>query len=783
LEVRALWRVVTHLQVLVAFLSLYLTGEMHAWASLAFGLGWLIVPWIRKAPAWWNASWGALATMVVTLAIAMAARQLAFNGVIYLLFYLVLAKSIAPRRAKDILQVQIMAFFMMLAAAAITVAFFFSFVFLGYVVLATVSLALYGLVIGQEGRARAGRGPEAVAAGPSPRGITLGGRLSRRFVIGALALAAAAVTGTVLYFVFIPHVSMRQIDAPLAGRPGGPDRLMGFSEEVTLGDFKRLEPDPTVVMRVEVDWPPGAASTDRPPLLRMRGVALDVFEGNRWRKFRRPTMTPATLDRRHLNPVIPTSQIGRIMHQRIYQDSDITLRLFAAPMPLEIDLMRELSIRHDGATGSAQIAAFGGGRDTAYTNPLVYQVRSNAVDEATPLLVDYIRYEQDLRRRTAQVLRTVNDPDTVRLLRDTSKGRGPRDRRYPWLSAGRSHRLSAQERLVNTQLPAGPLAERLREHSLRVAPGPTEAGIVFQLLGHLRTGYVYTVEQEPRPGEDPIEAFVFRTQRGHCEYFATALVLMLRSRGIPARLVNGFYTTEWNDLAGVFVVRQSDAHSWVEAWIDELGWLTVDPTPAGAAGRAVYGLAEDTFLRRLNEYARVLWQRGVIDYSQAKQQVVFASLWEELEGSAFGRLASGAWRQLKSGPPEEARPVSTSRPQVRWGRLLDGLLVILALLLLRRLAPLARFGRRRRVARSEIDYFNRLMARLERAGWRRPSWQTPLEFVQAVAGAVGPDPDLRWLVELYYRHRFAGRPPSAEDRRRAGQVIARLRPSDRRRRA
>ena len=116
--------------------------------------------------------------------------------------------------------------------------------------------------------------------------------------------------------------------------------------------------------------------------------------------------------------------------------------------------------------------------------------------------------------------------------------------------------------------------------------------------------FQYSLEGQPRdPNLDPIEDFVANNPRGHCEYFATALALMLRSQGIPARVVLGYRCDEWNSLGKFYQVRQSDAHAWVEAylapryvprklrWGDDPqrwaggAWLRLDPTPAAVADR------------------------------------------------------------------------------------------------------------------------------------------------------------------------------------------------------
>jgi transglutaminase-like putative cysteine protease len=99
------------------------------------------------------------------------------------------------------------------------------------------------------------------------------------------------------------------------------------------------------------------------------------------------------------------------------------------------------------------------------------------------------------------------------------------------------------------------------------------------IRGFLLKNYEYSLfTREPPEGVTPLEDFLFYTKRGYCEHFATAMVLMLRSIGIPARLVTGFLTGEKNEMGDYYLIRQSDAHSWVEAFIDGR-WLIFDPTP------------------------------------------------------------------------------------------------------------------------------------------------------------------------------------------------------------
>ncbi len=98
---------------------------------------------------------------------------------------------------------------------------------------------------------------------------------------------------------------------------------------------------------------------------------------------------------------------------------------------------------------------------------------------------------------------------------------------------------------------------------------------------YLKTRYAYTLDLTGAPQADPLANFLFVRRAGHCEYFAAAMTVMLRSIGIPSRYVGGFLPGEFNDVGGDYIVRESDAHTWVEVYFPSYGWITFDPTPPG----------------------------------------------------------------------------------------------------------------------------------------------------------------------------------------------------------
>jgi len=109
------------------------------------------------------------------------------------------------------------------------------------------------------------------------------------------------------------------------------------------------------------------------------------------------------------------------------------------------------------------------------------------------------------------------------------------------------------------------------------ADGP--AAELAALERHLQSELAYSLEVEISGRKDPVLQFLFDQRRGHCEYFASAMALLSRSLGIPARVVAGYRVTERNELGDYYIVRERNAHAWVEAWVPGEGWRTYDPTP------------------------------------------------------------------------------------------------------------------------------------------------------------------------------------------------------------
>ena len=125
------------------------------------------------------------------------------------------------------------------------------------------------------------------------------------------------------------------------------------------------------------------------------------------------------------------------------------------------------------------------------------------------------------------------------------------------------------------------LAERLR------ADAETPFEYVLAVSRYLRDGFGYSERpEEPAPGREPLDAFLIDTKSGYCQHFAGGMALLLRMGGVPARVATGFSPGGYSRRRNAWIVRDTDAHAWVEAWFDDLGWVTFDPTPDATPARS-----------------------------------------------------------------------------------------------------------------------------------------------------------------------------------------------------
>jgi transglutaminase-like putative cysteine protease len=166
------------------------------------------------------------------------------------------------------------------------------------------------------------------------------------------------------------------------------------------------------------------------------------------------------------------------------------------------------------------------------------------------------------------------------------------------------------------------LDPRVAELAERVLAGEKDPLAAARLLSaFLQREYKYTLEL-PGEVEDPLADFLFSRKEGHCEHFATALTVMLRTQGFSARLASGFFGGERS--GEDYILRAGDAHAWTHVLVPERGFVTVDATPPG--NRASQSLPALQFLTGLYEALEARWRSAVVDFSLRDQMSVAQSL-------------------------------------------------------------------------------------------------------------------------------------------------------------
>ncbi|HJX27528.1 MAG TPA: DUF3488 and transglutaminase-like domain-containing protein [Thermoanaerobaculia bacterium] len=280
---------------------------------------------------------------------------------------------------------------------------------------------------------------------------------------------------------------------------------------------------------------------------------------------------------------------------------------------------------------------------------------------------------------------------------------------------------------------------------------------------HLMQNYEYTLDFRGRVADDAIERFLFEYRSGQCEYFASSMVLMLRSQGIPARLVTGFLGGEYNPFEGYFIVREGNAHAWVEAYMAGQGWQVFDPTPP--AGRPA-GDGEGAWMlaRQAWDYVLFRWDRYILTYGIYDQLRIFGGLrdlWAD-----FWKMFDRNRERPKpvQAPDPAAEPLPVQAEDLKPQDLMDVPLPVALGLTLFAAAVYFLYLRLRPPLTATVAY-RRLRRRLGRSGTPIAESVPPLRLGQEAAerypAAAAP---LACVIDFYLRESFGGEPLRDDER-------------------
>ena len=533
-------------------------------------------------------------------------------------------------------------------------------------------------------------------------------RALARLPFAALGLFALICVLAVPIFFLAPRAG----DSAWA-MPGGSASTgyVGFSDRVTLGEIGRLNESNQLVMRVRVEGPAEA----RRQGLRWRGVALDYFDGRRWHQTSKDAPPQTVLpNENNLFALGTTEDLRRVTTQTFFVEPLDTPVLFAAP------------------------------RVVALQGSLPY-VRRDAQDALTSR-------QHTQERVSYTVYSDTFEPDPARLRAD---------RRSDPRALTPNLRLPV-ERYLRRPAVFDPRVDELARRVVRESGAASRYDVARAVESHLNSNahggaYSYSLQMRAS-GADPLADFLFNVRAGHCEYFSTAMAVMLRSLGVPARVVNGFQPGEYNEAADAFVVRQADAHSWVEVYFPETdAWVTFDPTPFDGRPAGTSGAGFAGRLRRYADALELFWIQYVVTYDRQGQQSLARTMREGLRG----------YRSTLAGYVQTLRALFDGRSMEASGG--GGLLALAASPFV--LAPLAlgltavlvwrarafglrlpRRGRSRARAAAVVEFYERMTRALAARGLARREHETPLEFARAVG-----TPEVLAITRAYNGVRYGGK--------------------------
>jgi protein-glutamine gamma-glutamyltransferase len=593
------------------------------------------------------------------------------TATVHLVLFAVIVRTFSLRRDRDYTMLAVLAFLMVLASAVLTVDSVFLFFFAGFMLMAVATFILMEM-------RRSGRAARFQARHSHDM-------QEHRHLAFSLArvtpgLVLMILVGAAAVFFLLPRMSTGY----LGGYSFGTDLSTGFSDRVQLGQIGQIQQSNAVVMHVQID-----GDREGRYSLNWRGVALENFDGRNWSNpreqymlerggdgsFAIPLLTQDVVQALSTRNRVVPGKLTRVIHYRVLMEPIGTNIFFLAPWARRVK----------GAYRTLQIDSGGAVSDTdSQRSVSIYEADS---DISTPSPAELREASGSLPQFTLAYLQL------------------PRlDPRIPQLAA---------------QVTGSAASNYDKATALEL---------------YLRTHYGYTLQLPRSLVADPLANFLFDRRQGHCEYFASSMAVMLRTLQIPARVVNGFRSDEFNDLTSNYVVRAKNAHSWVEAYFPGYGWVTFDPTPAGAIESPQGWERALLYL----DAASSFWREWVVSYDTSHQNIL---------GQTMVRGTRGSWERARMwARVRYARLLNWARKGQRGmehspGRWLGASVVVALLLLV--LGNAGRIGRMLRTLRLQAHperspdeaaamWYDRMARSLARRGVRKSTTQTAREFVRVI---------------------------------------------------
>lgn len=583
-----------------------------------------------------------------------------------------------------------------------------------------------------------------------------------RRALQSIPIGIGAILFAGLFFYLLPRTNSGSLGATLKS-----PRSVGLPETLTFGQVGRILQDPTPVMRVTVKDPESGVPKrlETPPYLRAK--VLDRYASGprrgsdshgewgfggalypqrlpdpyaiRRRMASRFELSTQESDQRALERL---TELGRdILAVEFDMRPNFKSVMFTIPPTFRSPKAAKIPIRYDDLYMVIQ-KRDNTGIDTKKST--IYEIVSGGFQKGRQVSVTPAK----LTRNPADLEQAL-----INHHRDLTRG-------------FESFRRADQQRL-------SVLRQQRIDESQKLA-----AAVAFEQELAFSGRFTYSLDLSPPTDSDldPLEDFIVRQRVGHCQYFASAMVCWLRQTGIPSRLVIGYRPTEYNNLGNYFLVRQNDAHAWVEALftheqLEKNGrfrseltdsshyWVRFDPTPPPDGELTVtdqQGQAMD--------YAEKLWREYVVEGQNiSSENSIYAPVAEEREAYEQFLQRLTEWRDYM-----RRNPLFSGRLGFAWPVAIAIILLGAAALLLwqvirilPRVAPqlASKLGLGQDNLQLQYPFYSRCLSLIGRMGLRRGASTTPMEFTDRAAEALASkgqtaSSSLDYLTGLYYRLRF-----------------------------
>jgi len=712
MNLEKIFQIISFVVVFCGFFSLWIAGGAGFFASILF-IFVIVWAWCVKDTRFQISDKLGTVFMFVTVPlfyldwkyklIGIGSSDSAIVGVLAKLILLLTAIKLLQKKSdRDWIFLYLMSFFEVLLAAGISISpLFFASIFL-YLLVSLCAIIIFEIR----------KTSQTVKKSNNRNSREEKNNIIFRLPSTATVLLFMIIVVAAPLFFILPRVG----GAGFGGNQGSLSSITGFSDKVRLGEIGKLKQSDQIIMRARVE----NLRQNNLNSTRWRGIALDKFDGRVWSKSVEQQMIVAKEDGAFR--IGYTQSAENIVKQTIFLEPFDSAVLFAMPRPLAVEDGTFQRVFQDYTESPNRDAQIGENSRLNDNNGLYFS--RNGMD-----------------RITYKVYSDISIPNLEKLRADSVE--------YP---NSFKHFLEKPTQFDDriTAFTAQIIKDKTNRYD--------KAKAVEQFL---QNNFGYTLDLKAG-GEDPLADFLFNVKEGHCEYFASAMAMMLRTQGIATRVVNGFQQGEFNETAGVFVIKQKDAHSWVEVYFPETkSWVAFDPTPfAGQTNEANYIGTFGSFKKYLEAF-ETYWIQYFVAFDNQEQRSLFNSVKSSFQNyqirtsawlNQFQGKISDWWQDVRGDKGLQNSVIAIIYAVSYFLGLVLGVLAVY--LMFKRISRLSfwhkiSFWFKKNNEATIVEFYEKMQKILADKGFLRNPHQTPLEFAFTLNL-----PEAIKITEKYNRVRF-----------------------------